>query len=54
MARSEQMRAAPIASRQSQAAAASPWLTNPAGQIWHTLVSVRFALVLILLILVLR
>ena len=31
----------------------SPWLTNPAGQLWHTLTSVRLALILILLIAIL-
>jgi cytochrome c biogenesis protein len=31
-------------------APSSPWLTNPTGQLWHTLTSVRLALILILLI----
>jgi len=44
------MRAMPVAPQRSTSLPASAWLTNPAGQVWHTLVSVRFALVLILLI----
>ncbi len=45
------MKSVPAVQRQKVAAApASPWLTNPTGQLWHTLTSVRLALVLILLI----
>jgi cytochrome c biogenesis protein len=40
----------PAPAQRSRAIAFSPWLTNPAGQILHTLTSVRFALILILLI----
>jgi cytochrome c biogenesis protein len=44
------MKALPAVERSTQAAPASPWLTNPTGQLWHTLTSVRLALILILLI----
>lgn len=49
MARSTQADALTSAARRPRAAA-SPWLTNPTGQLWHTLTSVRLALILILLI----
>ena len=44
------MKSVPAVQRQKAVAPASPWLTNPTGQLWHTLTSVRLALVLILLI----
>ena len=49
MARSEQLRAVPVSHR-VRSIPGSAWLSNPGGQLWHTLVSVRFALILILLI----
>jgi cytochrome c biogenesis protein len=44
------MKALPAVERRTRVATASPWLTNPTGQLWHTLTSVRLALILILLI----
>ncbi len=44
------MGALPAEPRRPRALTASPWLTNPTGQLWHTLTSVRLALLLILLI----
>jgi cytochrome c biogenesis protein len=44
------MKSVPAVQRRKAVAEASPWLTNPTGQLWHTLTSVRLALVLILLI----
>lgn len=44
------MRALPAVPQQARTFKASPWLTNPAGQAWHSLTSVRLALTLILLI----
>ncbi len=44
------MKTLPAVQRQKAAASPSPWLANPTGQLWHTLTSVRLALVLILLI----
>ena len=44
------MKTLPAVQRQKAAASPSPWLTNPTGQLWHTLTSVRLALILILLI----
>ena len=47
------MKALPAVQRRTPAkpaTQASPWLTNPTGQLWHSLTSVRLALILILLI----
>jgi cytochrome c biogenesis protein len=44
------MRSMPAVQRRGRVSSSSPWLTNPTGQIWHTLTSVRLALMLILLI----
>jgi len=44
------MKSAQAVPRQKFAAPRSAWLTNPTGQLWHTLTSVRVALILILLI----
>ena len=44
------MKGVPAVQRQKAIAPSSPWLTNPTGQLWHTLTSVRLALILILLI----
>lgn len=50
MARSSEMKGLPTAPQRRTAAPQSAWLTNPTGQLWHTLTSVRLALILILLI----
>lgn len=44
------MKALPAVQTPARTTPASPWLTNPTGQLWHTLTSVRLALILILLI----
>ncbi len=44
------MKSLPAVQRQKAVSSTSPWLTNPTGQLWHTLTSVRLALILILLI----
>jgi len=44
------MKALPAVERSTRPTSLSPWLTNPTGQLWHTLTSVRLALILILLI----
>jgi cytochrome c biogenesis protein len=44
------MKTLPAVPRQKAASSSSPWMTNPTGQLWHTLTSVRLALILILLI----
>jgi cytochrome c biogenesis protein len=44
------MSSTPAVERPARTIATSPWLSNPAGQLWHTLTSVRLALIIILLI----
>ena len=44
------MKALPAVQTPVRTAPVSPWLSNPTGQLWHTLTSVRLALILILLI----
>jgi len=44
------MEATPAAPGTTRVTSTSPWLSNPTGQLWHTLTSVRLALILILLI----
>lgn len=44
------MKALPAVQGTTRTVPSSPWLTNPTGQLWHTLTSVRLALILILLI----
>ena len=44
------MKALPAVQTPARTTPVSPWLANPTGQLWHTLTSVRLALILILLI----
>ncbi len=44
------MKSMPAVQGRKAVSSTSPWLTNPTGQLWHTLTSVRLALILILLI----
>ena len=44
------MSSTPATETRTRAIAPSPWLTNPVGQLWHTLTSVRLALIIILLL----